>query len=157
MLFRQHQTGDYKTPDSFDRVGDSNDCSLGTAVCCRETAGWRRKQQSRRQGDDTPPSSFTEFFREFLTPLGYRISPIRIPLLILLIIAYIFEFISICLYWVEIDYASTWNRGSIKLVHTSHSIRWERARAMLRYRPLYAFGTALARSMPYYRTRWARR
>ena len=78
MLFRQHQTGDYKTLDSFDRVGDSNDCSLDTAVCCRETAGWRRKKQSRRQGvlhigDDTPPSSFTEFFREFLTPLGYRI------------------------------------------------------------------------------------
>ena len=108
-------------------------------------------------GDDTPPSSFTEFFKEFLTPLGYRISPIRIPLLILLIIAYIFEFISICLYWVGIDYASTWNRGSIKLVRTSHSIRWEKARAMLRYKPLYAFGAALARSMPYYRTRWARR
>ena len=108
-------------------------------------------------GDDTPPSSYTQFFREFLTPLGYKISPIRVPLIILLFVAYLLEFLVICLYWIGVDYPSSLNRGSIKLVRTSHSIRWERARVMLRYRPLYAFNAALARSMPYYRILWANR
>lgn len=108
-------------------------------------------------GDDTPPSSYTDFIKEFLRPLGYRISPIRVPLFILLFIAYLLEFFVICLYWIGVDYPSSWNRGSIKFVRTSHSIRWERAKAMLKYRPLYAFNTALARSMVYYRTQWGRK
>lgn len=108
-------------------------------------------------GDDTPATNYTSFFSEFLSPLGYRVSPLRVPLFILLLFAYIFEFLSICLYWVGIDFATTWNRSSIKMVRTSHSIRWQKAKDNLKYRPLYPFNTALGKSMQYYRQLWAKK
>lgn len=107
-------------------------------------------------GDETPAANITNVYKEFLKPLGYRMAPIRIPLIFLLILAYIFEFVAVCLAWFKFDLVTSLNRSTVKLISTSHSFSWRKARDDMKYKPHYSYAASLANSMQYYRPLWGR-
>lgn len=104
-------------------------------------------------GDYSPISSFTDFMAQFLKPLGYRVAPwpLKLPLFLLLIFAFLLEVVMVMLALVGVDFRSSLNRATVSYLQLSHSYTWERAREELGYEPIYQHNTALARSMEYYR------
>ena len=104
-------------------------------------------------GDYSPVCGTPEFMSQFLKPLGYRVFPLKIPIFLLLFLAYFVEFLLLLLAFVRVDLSLTLNRGTLRYLKLSHSISWEKARKELQYEPLYPHNTALARSMEYYRQR----
>ena len=103
-------------------------------------------------GDHTPVCTFIDFQTQFLKPLGYRVLPVvRIPIFLMLLLAYLIEFLAILLAWLRIDFRTNLNRSSVRYLKVSHSYSWKKAREELGYQPLYAHQTALTKSMKYYR------
>ena len=103
-------------------------------------------------GDDSPAWSLGDYHKQFLKPFGYRQIPyLRVPLWLLLLVAYILEFFTILLSLVKIDFASNLTRASVRWLDYSHSYSWERARRELSYEPLFDRSAAVARSVEYYR------
>ncbi len=102
-------------------------------------------------GDHTPICSFSNFYAQFLRPLGYRVLPIGIPFFLVRFLIFLLDFLLILLAIVRVDVAIPLNRGTLKCLRTSHSVSWEKARRELDYAPLYSHKTALAQSMEFYR------
>ena len=106
-------------------------------------------------GDYSPVCCMTDFMAQFLRPLGYRVAPwpLKLPLLPLLLLAFLLEFVMLLLAVVGVDLRSSLNRASVGFLRLSHSYAWDKAREELGYEPLYQHSAALARSMEYYRRR----
>ena len=105
-------------------------------------------------GDDSPAWSLGEYHRQFLKPFGYRRIPyLRVPIWLLMIVAYLLEFLAILLSLVNIHFGNSLTRASVRWLDYSHSYTWERARRELGYEPLFDRSAALARSVEYYRQR----
>ena len=103
-------------------------------------------------GDDSPAWPLGEYHRQFLKPFGYKRVPyLRIPIWLLLLLAYLLEFLAILLSLVKIDFANSLTRASVRWLDYSHSYSWEKARRELLYEPLFDRSAALARSVEYYR------
>lgn len=102
-------------------------------------------------GDHSPVCSMTNFQKQFLHPMGFKVVPVGIPIFVLMLLAYFVEFVCLLLSFVRIDVPSVFNRSSVRFFKVSHSFSWEKARQELGYEPLYAHKAALARSMDYYR------
>ena len=102
-------------------------------------------------GDHSPVCSMTNFQKQFLHPMGFRVVPVGIPIIVLMLLAYFIEFVCLLLSFVRIDVPSVLNRSSVRFFKVSHSFSWEKARQELGYEPLYGHKAALARSMDYYR------
>ncbi len=102
-------------------------------------------------GDHSPVCSSANFQKQFLHPLGFKLVPIGIPLFILVLLAYVIEFVCTLLAFVRIDVPCLLNRSSMQYFKVSHSFSWEKACQELGYEPLYSHSVALARSMEYYR------
>lgn len=102
-------------------------------------------------GDHSPVCSSANFQKQFLHLLGFKLVPIGIPLFLLILLAYVIEFVCTILAFVKIDVPCLLNRSSMRYFKVSHSFSWEKARRELGYEPLYAHDVALARSMEYYR------
>ena len=103
-------------------------------------------------GDDSPAWSLTDYHKQFLKPFGYKRIPIlRIPVILLLLVAYLVEFITIMLAFVRIEVKSVLTRSSVQWLEYSHSFSWEKARRELKYEPLFDRNAAFARSVEYYR------
>ena len=102
-------------------------------------------------GDYSPVTTMTNFQTQFLKPLGYRVFPLKIPLFLMLVLAYFIEFLVILLAVVRIDFRTNLNRSSMRYLKLSHSYSWEKARKELQYEPLFSNTAAVARSVEYYR------
>lgn len=102
-------------------------------------------------GDHGPVCSSANFHKQFLHPLGFKVVPIGIPLFILMLLAYVLDFVCLLLALVRIDVSCLLNRSSMRFFKVSHSFSWEKARQELGYEPLYSHQDALARSMEHYR------
>lgn len=102
-------------------------------------------------GDHGPNCSLSNFFAQFLRPLGYRVLPLGIPFCLLRVLAFFLEFMVILLAFFNIDVPNGMNRGNLKLFKLSHSVSWDKAKRELGYTPLFSHQSALAESMEYYR------
>lgn len=102
-------------------------------------------------GDHSPDSSLSNFFSQFLRPLGYRVLPVGVPFGLVRIFVFFLEFMFILLAFFRIDFRSTVDRGTLQYFKLSHSISWEKAKRELGYTPLFSHQNALAESMEYYR------
>ncbi len=102
-------------------------------------------------GDHSPVCSSSNFHKQFLHPLGFKVVPIGIPLFILMLLAYVVDFVRLLLSLVRINVSCSLNRSSVRFFKVSHSFSWEKARQELGYEPLYSNQDALARSMEHYR------
>ena len=102
-------------------------------------------------GDHTPACSMAEFHAQFLIPLGYRVSRIRVPLFLLTLLAFLVELLSLVLAWFKIDWCANLTGASVRYLKLNHTILWQKARVELGYEPLFPHSTALARSLSYYR------
>ena len=103
-------------------------------------------------GDDSPAWTLGEYHRQFLKPFGFMQIPfIRIPICLLMVVAYLTEFFAILLAFVGIEVKTDLTRASIRWLDYSHSFSWEKARKELQYEPLFDRNAALARSVEYYR------
>lgn len=103
-------------------------------------------------GDESPACQFVDFQTQFLKPLGYRVLPVfRIPLFLLMLLAYAVEFLVLLLAMFRVDFRSNLNRASLRYLKTSHSFSWEKAKRELDYTPLFDHQTAVSKSIEYYR------
>ena len=102
-------------------------------------------------GDYSPVCSIANFQEQFLSPLGYRVSPVGVPLFLMMVLAYLIEFLLLLLSLLGVDCGVVLNRASVRYAKLSHSYSWERAKDKLEYEPFYSHKTALAKSMDYYR------
>lgn len=102
-------------------------------------------------GDHSPVCSMTNFFSQFLRPLGYRVLPFGVPFCLLRIVVFFLELLLILLSFIRVNVSSGLNRGTLKFLKQSHSVSWDRASKELEYTPLYSHKTALAQSMEFYR------
>ena len=102
-------------------------------------------------GDHSPICSMANFQAQFLNPLGYRVSPVGVPLFLAMVIAYLIEFFLLLLSFLGVNARVPLTRSSVRFAKLSHSYSWERAKNELQYEPLYSHKTALAKSMEYYR------
>lgn len=102
-------------------------------------------------GDHTPPCTLAQFHAQFLIPLGYKILCFGIPLFVLLLLAYLVEFLSLFLALFKVNWCTNLTRSSVGYLKLSHTISWQKARVELGYEPLFSHSTALARSLDYYR------
>ena len=133
----------------------------GNAAWAHVLAAQRLLDQNTREsvggnfyyiGDDSPAWSLGDYHRQFLKPFGYRRVPyLRVPIWVLLLLAYLVEFLAILLAVVKIEFASDLTRASVRWLDYSHSFSWERARRELQYEPLFDRSASLARSVEYYR------
>lgn len=103
-------------------------------------------------GDHSPDCSYTNFLGQFLQPMGYRFLPVGIPFCLLTILVFVLEFVLIFLAFLHIDVASSINRTTLRVLKSSHSFSWDKAKRELGYTPLFSHQTAMAKSMEYYRT-----
>ncbi len=103
-------------------------------------------------GDESPACQFVDFQAQFLKPLGYRVLPMfKIPLFLLIALAYFFEFLALILAYLRVDFRTNLNRSSLRYLKLSHSLSWKKAKRELDYRPLFDHETAVAKSVEYYR------
>lgn len=102
-------------------------------------------------GDHTPPCTMAQFHAQFLVPLGYRILPIGVPLFVLLLLAYLVEFLSLFLALFNVNWCTSLTRASVGYLKLDHTVSWRKAKVELGYEPLFPHTTALARSLDYYR------
>lgn len=102
-------------------------------------------------GDHTPACTLDRFHAQFLIPLGYKVSPIRVPLFVLMVLAILVEFLSLFMAWFKVDWCTNLTRASVRYLKLNHTILWQKARVELGYEPLFPHSTALARSLDYYR------
>lgn len=102
-------------------------------------------------GDHSPVCNMTHFVAQFLTPMGYRVAPIRVPYFLMLLLAYFIEFLVLVFALVRIELKLMLNRGAVHYMKLSHSFSWEKARRDLQYEPLFSHDTALVKSVEYYR------
>lgn len=103
-------------------------------------------------GDDSPAWSLAEYQQQFLKPFGFRQLPlIRIPVFLLLLMAYTLEFFVIFLAFFNIEVKTVVTRASVRWLNFSHSFSWEKARKDLQYQPFFDRNAAIARSVEYYR------
>ena len=102
-------------------------------------------------GDHSPVCSLANFQAQFLNPLGYRVSPVGVPLFFIMLLAYFVEFVLLLLSFLKFDFKVILSRASVRYAKLSHSFSWERAKSELQYEPLFSHKTALAKSMDYYR------
>ena len=103
-------------------------------------------------GDDSPAWTLSEYHNQFLKSFGYKQVPLlRVPICLLMLLAYLVEFVIIVLAFVKIDMKSNLMRSSIQWLNYSHSFSWEKARREIQYQPLFDRNAALARSVEYYR------
>ena len=133
----------------------------GNAAWSHVLAAQRLIQESTKEtvggkfyyiGDDSPAWTLANYHKQFLKPFGYKTVPLlRVPIWLLLVVAYIMEFIAILLAFVRIEIKSELTRGNIRWMNYSHSFSWEKARRELQYEPMFDRNAAIARSVEYYR------
>lgn len=101
-------------------------------------------------GDHSPICSLSNFFAQFLRPLGYRVSPYGVPIWLAKFLVFFLELLLMILAFLHVDVRSSLNRGTMKFLQQSHSFSWDKAKRELGYKPLYSHRTALAHSMEFY-------
>ena len=103
-------------------------------------------------GDDSPAWPLSDYHGQFLKRFGIRQLPLlRVPVFVLMILAYIFDFFLILLAFVRVDGKTVLNRSSVRFLKLSHSFSWDKARKDLQYEPMFDRNAAIARSVEYYR------
>ena len=103
--------------------------------------------------DDTPSESYSDFFKRFLSSLGYRTLPIRLPVLLLTCFTYLMVVLIVFLVAV-FQYKSLGRalnyRRQLKMLSTSHTVSREKARTELDYEPHVPFDEAFKQSSRWY-------
>ena len=102
-------------------------------------------------GDHSPASSMSDFHAQFLEAMGYKVARVKVPLMLLAVLAYLMEFVVLLLAFLRVDYRNNLNRFTLKFLKIDHSIAWDKASEDFGYSPLYSHETALARSVDHYR------
>ena len=133
----------------------------GNAAWAHVLAAQRLTDESTRErvggsfyyvGDDSPAWTLADYHKQFLKPFGFKRVPlVRVPIFLLLLVAYLVEFLAILLAFVGIEVRSALTRGSARWLNYGHSFSWEKARRELKYEPLFDRNAAIARSVEYYR------
>lgn len=133
-------------------LGKADELSVGSTVEITSDTGLEVGGKFFYIGDHTPDCSLSNFFAQFLRPMGYRVLPLGVPLCLVKILVFFFEFFLIFLAFFRVDVTSNMNRATLDFFESSHSMSWDRARRELGYAPLFSHQNALAESMEYYRS-----
>ena len=136
----------------LDREADASIVGSATSMEFTADAGDEVGGKFFYIGDHSPNCSLSNFFGQFLRPMGYRYLPVGIPFCLLKIMVFFLEFVLIFLSFLRIDFASGINRATLTVFKSSHSFSWDKAKRELGYTPLFSHQTAMAKSMEYYRT-----
>ena len=99
--------------------------------------------------DDTPLTDIYEFVKPFATACNFAISSFKLPMWSVFIPVYILHGI---LWPMSPFFKPKFSFSLAGLKHTllSHNFKYEKAKSLLNYTPLYTFEEALQRSIRYY-------
>ncbi len=101
--------------------------------------------------DHTPKRPLTKLYDQFLSPLGQRVIPIKIPFILIWMLVVLLDGLTSFLCLFGIDFHVPINKCSLQYFKMDHGISWDKARKELNYEPLYDYQTALARSLAFYK------